>query len=248
MARDFDGVDDRLLSTASFTLPTTSSISVWQNADDRGENTKGKTFGMMAGGSYFQIQGDPGTDTNWRLVVQFRWSGAFARWITDDDATTYTTGSWQHICITYDGGSTDNDPIVYIDGVSVTATETTAPSGTFLTAITRTEVGNSAASDRTFNGRIAELAVWSRILTAGEAKGLSVRFSPLFYSRGLISYYPLSGNASPEVDQISKRDLDVTGAVKGAHDMGIIYPAASPVIMVPAAVVTGNPWHVYAQN
>jgi hypothetical protein len=100
---------------------------------------------------------------------------------------------WHNIVVTYDGGSASNNPIVYVDGSSVTVTTVTAPAGALDTSNADAYwLGNREAdSARNWAGYLAEFGVWDRILTAGEVVGLGKGFSPLFYRRNLISYVDL---------------------------------------------------------
>jgi hypothetical protein len=101
--------------------------------------------------------------------------------------------AWHNIVVTYDGGSTGNNPIVYVDGSSVTVTTVTAPAGTLDTSNADAYwLGNRQAdSARNWAGQLAEFAVWNRILNAAEARGLGFGFSPLAYRGGLASYIDL---------------------------------------------------------
>src|SRR5689334_11156 len=65
------------------------------------------------------------THTQWRIdfdaSTRFRvvrnWSGATAVW--HGDMTGITTANWNHYAFTYDGTSSSNAPIIYINGNSV---------------------------------------------------------------------------------------------------------------------------------
>ncbi len=52
---------------------------------------------------------------------------------------------WYHIAFTYDYNSTNNDPVIYIDGQAVDVTEEATPGGTLIGSDTATiHIGNMA--------------------------------------------------------------------------------------------------------
>jgi len=125
MARDFDGVNDnvRFGSDASIDAFATLSVSCWMKQETLGVGrailTKNTTGGS---GFIFQLQ----TTNNIRLGKG--WSSQDGVWNTTGAEGNVTTPI--HIGITYNNGATSNAPIIYVDGVSVAVTETTAPIGT----------------------------------------------------------------------------------------------------------------------
>ena len=84
-------------------------------------------------------------------------------WATTN--VVFTVGSWHHIAITYDGSSTSNNPIIYVNGESVAVTRAVAPNGTH--QITGTSIiGASGGLTYSFPGFLDEFALWDKILTA----------------------------------------------------------------------------------
>jgi Concanavalin A-like lectin/glucanases superfamily len=102
---------------------------------------------------------------------------------------------WHHLLVTYDRALTSNVPVIYVDGVAQTLTTLTSPSGTASTSTTvPLTVGNrhpDMTSNRGWAGRLAEVAIWDRLLTASEAHLLGLGYSPLFLPDGLVSYEPM---------------------------------------------------------
>jgi len=96
--------------------------------------------------------------------------------------TTVQTGAWTSpqnsiaaggeiaFAISYDKGSTSNDPIFYINGAPVATTEISAPTGSF----TETNTANAIIGTindggyYTFDGIIRDIRIYNRILTAAE--------------------------------------------------------------------------------
>jgi hypothetical protein len=98
---------------------------------------------------------------------------------------------WHSIVVTYDGGSAANDPVIYVDGASVTVTETVAPVGTRIVGGLVFTLGNAASNNRNWDGSLAEFAVWDRLLTATEANRLGIGYSPAFFPTGRVEYIPM---------------------------------------------------------
>jgi len=98
-----------------------------------------------------------------------------AAWVTPENIPTLNT--WTHIAITYNNSSVSNDPIIYVNGSAVTITEITAPSGTVKPENgVILDIGNWSTSltpySRSFNGKIKDVRVYNRILSAAEVTTL----------------------------------------------------------------------------
>jgi hypothetical protein len=141
------------------------------------------------------------------------WSGSSPQW----SVTRPGANEWHHLAVVYDAGSTTNDPVMYLDGNPQSLSETTPPVGTPNTNSDGYMLGNRSAGDRTWDGRMAEFAVWDALLTPFEVAQLSAGVSPLTIQFGsLVSYIPLLGVASPEPDLIGT-DATVSGATAADH-------------------------------
>ena len=95
------------------------------------------------------------------------------RWV---GSTQLQDDNWYHIAVTFNGSSTDNDPIFYVDGVADTTTEENTPGGA-MTLINSLNGGRSAigaGNAGTTDARpwqnigIAEVAMYDTILSAAE--------------------------------------------------------------------------------
>jgi len=79
--------------------------------------------------------------------------------------------------------------VMYLDGVAQTVTETSTPVGTLVTTASAPFIGNRSGGDRGWDGHLAEIGVWDRLLSAGEMAGLGGAphmspdgyFSPTYY-------------------------------------------------------------------
>ena len=131
--------------------------------------------------------------------------------------------AWHNRVITYDYTSVSNDPLSYLDGVSQTVTERATPTGSPRYSEDTSNLRLGAYSDGSaeyWDGRIAEFAIWNRILTAAEAAILGDGFSPAFIPNGLVFYAPMIRGLQ---DLKSGNVGTATNAVVYPHPR-IIYP------------------------
>jgi len=224
MARNFDETDDYLEVTADAAVNglTTYSIGCWVTRESGGESGYGRLAQKgpnTAPNRYWRIEND-NEGAGWGMIFVAEWSSAQGAW-----SIAYPDTAWHHHLITYDATSTANNPLWYLDGASQSVTERITPSGTLATDNNEFNIGSSTTRSLTWDGSIAEFAIWNRILTPGEAKGLGAGFSPVYYPNGLVFYCPIFGNNSPEPELMKGTGAVVLGAAKVAHPR-IIYPAA----------------------
>jgi len=133
--------------------------------------------------------------------------------------TTLVASTWYHGFATR-GATTWR---VYLNGVNE-ATGTHTPfaiggsSGFVMGARYNTGATNNV--DSFWNDSIAEMAFWTRELTAAEVLSLSKGYAPSFYPNGLLFYAPLIRNIK---DTKNNFPLTVSGTAASAHPK-IIYP------------------------
>lgn len=159
---DFDGVNDDISVASSFVLSDTQPITIesWVNAD-----TTTNTFQVISTAK--------ATTTHWQLsftgdpTYNILW--AFSGTSNSVGTTTLpSVGAWHHIVATYNGG--DKTQLaswkVYVDGSSSTIQLT----GSTGAATNETTIGfrtGGAAANR-FDGKIGEVRIYNRALTASE--------------------------------------------------------------------------------
>jgi hypothetical protein len=91
---------------------------------------------------------------------------------------------WHHVALTYDNTTATADPVIYVDGVSVTVTETSVPSGTsdddsdcplilFNWAPDPTVSGQRYFSNLVGGLALKDIRIYNRILTADEVAELA---------------------------------------------------------------------------
>lgn len=234
MARGFyttdgSGTTDRIATTYA-THHTTTTYGMWVWLTGSGGGGFGRLLDKDRPGSgHIRITEVSLSTLNFTVahsVAQGEWSTPIP-----------STGAWHHFAVTYDNSSTANDPILYVDGSSVTVTEVTTPSGTAGSSAVAYNLGNRDTGDRALNGRLAEMAIWSRILSAAEIAALGAGYAPSFITQGLAMYYPLLGRYSPENDRAigGSSSGTVTGTAYQAHPR-IIYPSGILTLVPPTSV------------
>lgn len=167
-----------------------------------------------AGGGATEIEMSLEATNVLQVLVYFSAGSAFGQWhVTMPSVTT-----WHHFAVAYDSGSTANDPVIYIDGVSQTVTEITAPTGTADTGAGPVRLGNrSSSQNRCFPGALAEFAIHDALFTGNEVAALARGILP-WRIRTPAVYYPLWGVHSPEIDLSPwAGTATVTGATKTNH-------------------------------
>jgi hypothetical protein len=155
-----------------------------------GNDTSGGSTQQMSFSMWVYKTGDGDGGSNQRLIdfggdvlilnstgeaITFRtyWTPGYVDWYTP--ASSFSLNTWAHIVLTYDANSTSNVPVMYVDGAAVALTHSgNAPSGAW-SGITLSDckIGSFAGSDAyTFQGNMADVAVWNKILTADEVSAL----------------------------------------------------------------------------
>ena len=126
--------------------------------------------------------------------------------------TNYALNSWHHAAYT----STSALGTIYLDGGGKNTVVPVGGAGSF--PGTTTPVTGGAAQLRFFDGRIAEFAMWTAVLTDAEILALAKGIPPSQIRRNsLVLYWPLWGVSSPEPDLGGNRNGTVTGATLADH-------------------------------
>lgn len=162
-AAQFDGVDD----IVNFTSPAAPqvSFSAWVNTTGDGDSTTPRI--IASPGYHIRLRRDSGglnisfeavrtTSSEWRTPLG-----------------SYTDNAWHHIMVAYDS-ATAATPAMYFDGEAQTVTSLAAGSGTHTSSAGAASIGNTSALNRSLLGRVDEVRMYNRVLTAGEALFLSM--------------------------------------------------------------------------
>ena len=96
------------------------------------------------------------------LVFTFEFNSGHGKWRAPSSSISLNT--WQHVAVSYNNASTANNPKLYINGVSVTVTETSTPSGTpYLDQSYNLVIGGLTSNY--FYGDVADLRCYKGILS-----------------------------------------------------------------------------------
>lgn len=186
MARDFDGVNDKIAfgTDASIGGFTQKSMTTWIIMDTFGNNAIAIWCKDDLGGSAWGIQVQ--TDTFLRFGQGWTTPGT-AYWRCT--GFIFVVGTLYHLALTYDGGSTTNDPVFYVNGVSQTLTEDVAPAGTIVSdSADPLNMGLGSGNTRDLDGRQFCAAYLSGLLVIADVN------RALWWGRpygGIAVYHPL---------------------------------------------------------
>ena len=166
----FDGTDEYIdtgIKQSTWSFNGGGTLVMWVKIDySNGDN--------LFTNNYFHFKVQAG-DSDRKILVQRYYSGGTAdgykKHQTEDDALA--DGVWKHVTLTWDTSSLSNDPIIYLNGVSVGVEETTAVdlSGGSPHAMTENWILGDDGSF-TYKGHMDEVAIWDEILTATEIKAI----------------------------------------------------------------------------
>jgi hypothetical protein len=135
------------------------TICAWLYPIGAGESDQGVVLGLDETGNGMRLQHAGGTTLDF-----------IAEWNTTDGVWSFDvpSGGWRAVAITYDNSDPDIDPIARVNFADVTESQTSGPAGQPVAAGLGYCVGNLSAQNTTWEGRIAHLQIFDRILSAAE--------------------------------------------------------------------------------
>lgn len=155
----FDGTTTKLEhTTADLLSGSTMTVGAWVFANSAGEANQGRVFCVPESGVTRLYHPASANTLSW--VQDFN---------TTDGVWTFTApdNQWNWVTLTYDRGSTANDPTARVNFTSATVTRVTAPVGTSVAWTGGFCIGNITGQNLTWDGRIAHLQCFpGTILTA----------------------------------------------------------------------------------
>jgi hypothetical protein len=156
-ALDFDGVDD----VVSFNSPAATQVTVaaWILTEGDGDSTTPRVMAMPGYNVRVRRDDDSIAFESERATTAGQWRSA---------TSSHADNVWRHVIVTYDSAGAAA-PAIYIDGQPQTITTITAPSGAQLANAGAGYIGNQAALNRSLDGRIDEVRLYNRIISAAEA-------------------------------------------------------------------------------
>lgn len=242
MARSFNGTSDFIDCSNSSTLnPTTLTISAWVYPTNLSGNNDGGFNECWVccrddnalGRSYtFGVRGPFGG--NQYPELQINGTNLFN---LSTGGNPVTTNAWWHLLVNGSNGGWT----AYTNGAQAgTASNALTPANT---------TGKTTIGKRTYSGfegwwpgRLADVAIWNVILTAGEAAGLATGARPYTVRpASLLGYWPLDGLASPEPD-FSRNALNgsLTGTSAAAGPPATLFTPRHHGFADAAAAVAGG--------
>lgn len=146
------------------------TLSIWLRPTGRGEDDEGRVF-------------DKSTNSSVGWLLQCKDSDALLRFIVIADVcdgawdfpVDITGDKWQHVVIVYSSDARLNNPVVYVDGVSVVVTRVRTwtggwdradDSGAYLI------LGSREAGDRFWEGSMDDVMLFSSSLEGDEARSI----------------------------------------------------------------------------
>lgn len=233
MARSFNDATDRIDYPAAWN-PTGSafSFSCWAYL------TQGAEDGYL-----WHIGQD---DSNYGMSVWHRGSSGIgtAQFFRHGSSDLYRISSnsqmpsnaWYSYIVTHDGTFTDYTTVhIYVNGAEINYSSNGNGSSEVSYAATNWSIGGRTYDDlRNFGGYLAEMAIWNRVLNAGEIASLAAGFCPRYFARGIKGYWPLQ-RALLDWYNGSYGTADGTAVV--AHPPKIRYPRISRSNYLPEATI-----------
>lgn len=169
MARDFDNTNDNLLATdlfSSLTNATSYTVAMWIYARSNAQDWL-LGFGSNATTRRSELQVTNLSGGTAQLSWFSIFSTANGNWTTTNRDVTLSAR--QHVAVTFDGSSTANDPVMYVNGASKAVTEALTPSGTMTVSdVDTVRVGESFGSANDYDGQIQHCIFTTAILTAAD--------------------------------------------------------------------------------
>lgn len=169
MSYVFNGTDTRIEHANAGTIPATITILAWVKPNSFAAGRVVVHGWYNSGpGEITALELVSGSTTG-RIRFEATWSGGIARWVGDDDQVS--ASAWQAFAITYNSGSTANDPLIYYKSapgaslVAATVTEQATPSGTYANGSDGIWSGGVFGS-YIYSGRLAYVRTFNSILNS----------------------------------------------------------------------------------
>jgi len=232
-AYSFNGTTDYMLVSDDSAIQNIfdggGTVSMWISADSDGELDTGRIFDNAV--SYLNTQNESGGAVKLRFIRGFSTTAGI--WVTDN--AVVSIGSWTHVVMTYDNGNVANNPTIYVNGVSVAATETQTPIGTRNTSVgNNLYIGSETTVAACFDGKIDDFRFYNRVLSQTEITSLYDSYNPGIaissLQKGLIGYWELDGtveDATPYSNDGTNTGADITSDRKGQSSKSYDFVSAS---------------------
>lgn len=172
----FDGAGDSINfgSGASLDTLVTQTIEMWikrgsvSTTTDQHIASKEFDDGSGFGGWWFYLRRDSDGTNGGKMKFGRAWSSStFQSAIWRASTKLNSTTPWYYCVVTYDGGSTSNNPIFYLNGVAETTTNEQAVGGTLLSDNPYSvKMGEGSYGENDYNGTQDEFRISNVIRSA----------------------------------------------------------------------------------
>lgn len=193
MSYDFDGSSHYLRATSSAISTVPATIACWFNQDVLAADPLISIFNTSNFAGFRLAVGSTG-------VVRLTTSSSTTS-VNTDTTATFSATTWNHAC----GVCTSTTSrTVYLNGANaITDTTSLTTSG-----LNETRIALNFSSGY-YNGKIAEVGVWSTNLTSDEVASLGKGVSPILVRpQSLVLYMPLIRST---IDLVGRRSFTVNG-------------------------------------
>ena len=209
-----DGIDDFINVGSDTSIDNIfvggGTISAWiYKTGDAGRIVDKSTNTFADGGYYFATS---------QGLIRFKHGTATSdgQWATP---SVILNNAWQHVAVTFNKDNILNDPIIYINGISVPVTEEITPPDTFDNDDTAPlYIGNRSVDEaNAFPGIIDEVRLYNRILSANEIANLyNTADIQVNSDSAVISHWRLDETAGTTIeDSVGSNDGTLSNAGGG---------------------------------
>lgn len=216
MARDFNGTTDRIdWANVQDMADTALTISMWVYFDNYASGLdeyllcSHESGDANVGWIFWK------TSTDRLRISRFDVTGWDNLYSDRGDTGVPSNGVWTHLITTDDGAGNGE---VYVNNATPSSSGSGTTSGTPNDSAGSWSIGGRIYDDnRNFNGKIAEVGVWNRVISSSERSILyDDKMSPLYFPNGLLFYSPLYGS-NTDVDYLNGVASTTDGTSKFAH-------------------------------
>lgn len=237
-----NGSTDRIAFAVQPSGPTLNTWAIRTYQHGSGGGTFGRVFHHINGSGTQQIFLANDESSGNTLHLQIGFSGTDGVW----SIPRPSFDTWHSHVVTYDGGSTANNPTWTVDGSAQTVTRVTAPTGTKdSAAASDLFLGNrqTSAQDRAWDGMLADFGWYNRIWSADEIGSYMAGFSTLFNVAGLLMQHDLIRASGSRLSGTTT----VSGALAQPHPRVIFPPSRRTVAIHTTAGGGGgsNPYGIF---
>jgi hypothetical protein len=169
MAVEFTGANGQGIQFPNCTSVdnlVTKTISFWYNTSSYSDNDIINKLSTASGGWEIWCN----IITSNKITFWEKRVGTIGSWYID---TNPSINNDHCLAISYDNSSVSNDPVFYADGAVASITENTTPSGAIIAETNPLQIGyNSEITNSTFIGKLQDVKIYNRILSADEVAEL----------------------------------------------------------------------------